>query len=175
MRGVNNYVVEALQDAWRNVISLHVSLEEMALNPEFVQVALPSDAAVFLGFEVKMHDIVGLMTLCIPYAVLKPIASELSPHTWVAGEAKETGAYRGALLKHLDRVNVSVKVLLGEVDVEFRELLNLQVGDVLALNSTVGRSLPVLVGNQTKYRGQPGLSGNQMAVQIMTIMEEPNG
>jgi flagellar motor switch protein FliM len=174
MQGVMDYAIDGLQTAWKNVVSLRITLEEMALNAEFVQIALPSDAAVFLGFEVKIHDTIGLMTLCIPYAVLKPIVSELSPHTWVAGEARESGVYREALLAHVKKISVNVRVLLGEVDVEFQELLSLQAGDVLPLNSVAGRPLPVLIGNQAKYKGQPGLSGKQMAIQIMTGAEELN-
>ena len=172
MRGVIGYAVEALQDAWRNVISLKVSVEEMTQNPEFVQVASPSDAAVFLGFETRLHDLVGLMSLCIPFSVLKPIVSELSPHTWVAGETKESTEARDILREQMNKIPVNLKVLLGEVDVEFAELLNLQAGDVLPLNTLVGRPLPVLVGDQTRYRGRPGLAGNQFAVQVVTVVEE---
>lgn len=176
MRGVIVYIVEALKEAWRNVITLDVALEETALNPEFVQVALPSDAAVFIAFEIKIHESTGVMSICIPYSVLKPISSELSPHTWVAGEARETAMYREALLRELEHVVVDVAVLLGEADVNFEELLQLQQGDVLVLNSVVGRPLPVLVGDSRRYYGQPGLLANHMAVQIASIAEvTPNG
>ena len=112
-----------------------------------------------------------MMSLCVPYSVLKPIGSELSPHTWVTGEARESGVYREALVRHLDNVHVDVAVLLGEADVDFEELLQIQRGDVLVLNSIVGRPLPVLVGNTRRYSGQPGLSANHIAVQIATLTE----
>jgi flagellar motor switch protein FliM len=176
MRGVMTYIVEGLKDAWRNVITLDVMLEETALNPEYVQVALPSDAAVFLAFEIKIHENNGILSICIPYSVLKPISSELSPHAWVAGEARETAIYREALLRHLEHVTVDVAVLLGEAEVDFEDLLQLQHGDVLVLNSVIGRPLSVLVGDTQRYHGQPGLLANHMAVQIATMAEvAPNG
>jgi flagellar motor switch protein FliM len=176
MEGIMAYVVDGLQDAWRNVITLNVALEETGFNPEFVQVALPSDAAVFMAFETRIHDTAGIMSICIPYPVLKPISSDLSPHTWVAGEAKETVTHRDALMRQLEYVTVDVTVLLGQADVDFEELLQIQRGDVLVLNTVVGRPLPVLVGDARRYFGQPGLSANHVAVEIATMAEvAPNG
>ena len=142
------------------------------MNPEFVQVALPSDAAIFLGFEVKVREGNGMMSICMPYSVLKPIVSELSPHTWVAGEVKDTGTYSQALLSHLKQTEVDLAVLLGEMIVDFEDLLHLQLGDVLVLDTQVKRPLPILVGECKKYWGQLGLIGNHMATQITAVMEE---
>jgi len=172
IKGFIGYVAEGLQEAWRNVIALQIAAEEVTLNPEFVQVALPSDAAVFLAFEAKIRDNSGTLSICIPYSVLKPIISELSPHTWVAGEAREAGIYREALLKHLRHVRVDVAALLGEIPVTFDELLHIQTGDVLVLDTMVNRPLSVLVGPQRKYQARPGLVGNNLAVQITRIVRE---
>jgi flagellar motor switch protein FliM len=172
LHGVFEYANESLQEAWRNVIGLKVTTEETALNPEFLQVALPTDPAVFLGFEVKIREDTGRMSICIPYPVLKPIASELSPHTWVAGEAREAGVYREALLQHLKRAQVELAVLLGEVNADFEGLLNLQKGDVLVLDTAVGQPLPMLIGHCKKYLAQPGLSGSYMGVKIISTLEE---
>ena len=172
IQGVLNYFAEGLQEAWRNVITLQVNLEETTLNPEFVQVALPSDAAIFLGFEIKVRDNNGMMSICIPYSVLKPIISELSPHTWVAGERDEVGKHHEGLIDHLKHTHVELSVLLGEATVDFEDLLHIQNGDVLVLDTLVNRPLPVMVGDQKRYLGHPGLSGSHMAVQITSILEE---
>ena len=170
LRGVINYLADGLEEAWQNLIKLKVSIEEITLNPEFVQVALPTDAAVFLGFEIKIRESNGMMSICLPYSVLKPIVSELSPHTWVAGEAKDAGAYRNGLFAHLKNTKVDLTVLLGEMTVEFEDLLYLQAGNVLVLDTIVNRPLPISIGNCKRYLGQPGRSGNSMAVQITSTV-----
>lgn len=172
VKSVIEYFADGLQEAWHNVVSLDVSLEEITLNPEFVQVALPSDAAIFLGFEIKIRENNGMMSICIPYSVLKPIVSELSPHAWVAGESHEYNKDKQGLVDHLRQTRVELSVLLGEATVNFEELLHLQNGDVLVLNTMVNRPIPVLVGSQRRYLGQPGLSGSHMAVQITNIVED---
>ena len=172
VQGVIQYLATELREAWRNVIALTINIEETTLNPEFAQVALPTDAAVFLGFEFKIRENNGAMSICIPYSVLKPIVSELSPHTWVTGETEQAGSHQEGLLTHLKQTQVDLSVLLGEMNVDFEELLHLQVGDVLPLDAMVNRPLSVLVGNSKKYIGQPGLSGSYMAVQITAVMED---
>lgn len=172
IKNVIRYFAGGLQEAWHNVVALEVGLEEITLNPEFVQVALPSDAAIFLGFEIKIRDNNGMMSICIPYSVLKPIVSELSPHAWVAGETTESAKDKLGLVDHLRLTRVGLSVLLGEATVDFEELLHLQNGDVLVLNTLVNRPLPILVGDKKRYLGQPGLSGSHMAVQITNVMED---
>lgn len=167
-----DYIADELEEAWRNVLTIKVSVVESTLNPQFVQVALPSDAAVFVGFEVRIRENIGVMSICIPYPVLKPIVSELSPHTWVAGETREAGMYQDGLITHLKRAAVDMSVLLGEVNVDFEDLLHLQAGDVLVLDTHVQRPLPVMLGGHKQYVGQPGTIGRQMAVQIVDVMEE---
>jgi len=172
LQKVLEYIAGGLQEAWRNVISLDVGVEEITLNPEFVQIALPTDAAIFLGFEIKIRESTGMMSICLPYSMLKPIVTELSPHTWVAGETKEAGAYSEGLFAHLKRTAVDFSVLLGEVSVDFEDLLYLQEGDVLLLDSQVNRPLSVRVGQYRKYLGQPGRAGKYMAVQITSVVED---
>ena len=172
LRGFIRYVADGLSDAWRNVIALNVIIEEMTLNPEFVQVALPTDAAIYLGFEFKVREGNGAMGICIPYSVLKPIISKLSPHTWVSGETKESGTYRKTLLSHLNHTQVQLSVLLGEINIDFNEILQLREDDILVLDTAINRSLPILVGENKKYLGQPGLIGANMAVQVTDVLKE---
>lgn len=171
LRGILQQLADGLQQAWKNLIALQVVLEEAALNPEFVQVALPTDATIFLGFDITVRQHTGMLNVCIPYSVLKPIVTELSPRTWAAGEARENGSHRQTMLHHLQHAQIEVSVLLGEVTVDFEDLLHLQAGDVLVLDAPVNRPLPVLVGDSAKYLGQPGLAGRYVAVQITQTME----
>jgi len=174
LENVVEYVADGIEEAWSNVIKISVKTVETTLNPEFAQVALPSDAAVFIGFEVRIRELTGMMSICIPYSVLKPIVSELSPHTWVAGEARESGIYRDKLEAHIRRTEVDVRTLLGEADVNFEEILQLQTGDVLVLDTHVQRALPVMVGEDKRFNGQPGTIGYQLAVQIVDVLEVKN-
>ncbi len=171
LKNIINYIASEMEEAWRNVLSIKVTTVESTLNPEFVQVALPSDAAIFIGFEISIRDNTGMMSICIPYSVLKPIVSELSPHTWVAGETREAGIYQDSLIAHIKHTQVDFSVLLGEIETNFEDILHLQAGDVLVLNTHVSRPLPVLIGDSKRYSGQPGVIGRQMAVQIVDVLE----
>jgi flagellar motor switch protein FliM len=172
IKGVIGYIAESLHEAWKNVIDLNITIDDISLNPEFVQVALPSDAAVFLAFETIIRDGAGTMSVCIPYSVLKPIITELSPHTWVAGEARGAGVYRDALLKHLKHVEVDITALLGKIPVSFDDLLHLQEGDVLVLDSNAKKPVPIMLGSDLKYFGRPGLVGHNLSVLLTGTVSE---
>lgn len=171
IQGLIKYLADGLREAWQNVIELEITIEETTLSTDFIQVALPADAAIFLGFEIKIRDSIGAMSICLPYSVLKPILSELSPHTWVSGGTGREGVHHQELLKHLKHIDIDLTVLLGGAVVDFNELLHLQKGDVLVLDTMIDRYLTVLVGESEKYLGQPGLRGRNMAVQITEALK----
>jgi flagellar motor switch protein FliM len=52
------------------------------------------------------------------------------------------------------------------------ELLNVQPGDVIRLDSLANQELDVLVGGQRKFKGRPGLVGHKVALQITGLHPE---
>jgi flagellar motor switch protein FliM len=167
VKNVATHALDALRDAWSNVVELEPHIEESALNTQFVQVALTSDAAVFIALEIKMSEATGTMTMAIPYPVIKPIVYKLSPHTWVAGQERTEDEQSSGDMRHnLWDVPVDVVAQLGEADLTIAELMSLRPGDVIPLNSHIGSELPLLTEDYELFRCRPGTIGSQMAVLV---------
>ena len=75
---------EFLKESWSNVIEINPMLEAIEANPGFVQIVPPSDMVIIVTVQVKIGEVEGFMTLCIPYLVLEPVMSKLSTSFWVA-------------------------------------------------------------------------------------------
>ncbi|MEE8380371.1 MAG: FliM/FliN family flagellar motor switch protein, partial [Thermodesulfobacteriota bacterium] len=68
-------------------------------------------------------------------------------------------------------VPVEVMVRLGNAEVTGKELLNLNVGDVIQLDTFSKDELRVDVGGITRFMGYPGLYKGNQALQISEILE----
>ena len=77
------------------------------------------------------------------------------------------------LEKTFDRSgSLPVEVELGKATVSVREMLSLDVGDVVKLDQLVEEPLTVKIGKEEKYLGFPGLSNNKLAVQLYGIKQK---
>ena len=59
-----------------------------------------------------------------------------------------------------------IRAVLGKAEVTFEDVLKLQVGDVLKLDTRVKEPTVVFVGTKPKFLGRPGLVGRRKAVQL---------
>lgn len=71
-----------------------------------------------------------------------------------------------AILGHIHKVPVSVRVELGTVMLPFKEVMDLEVNDIVILNKKITDTVSLLVEDQTFFRGYPAQSGRQHAVVI---------
>lgn len=164
----------ALKSAWEGVVIVNPSLEEIETSAQFVQIAPPNDIVVSILFEVRIGDVHGAMSLCIPYMVLKPITAKLSAQKWFAasGARKQTPAHRHSIVHQLHATSVDVSIRLGKCRLSVKDFLSLRSGDVLKLSQKTKDDLEVVVGDHPKYRGQPSLDGKNLAFHINSVIEQ---
>ena len=74
-----------------------------------------------------------------------------------------------ALIK---RVDVPVKAVLGKTKVSVNDFVNLQVGDIIRLDTDIEQDLQVYVGNIKKFTALPGSSKDKYAVRVTSVIRE---
>ncbi len=162
----------ALKSAWEGVVVVNPSIDGMETSAQFVQIAPPSDIVVTILFEVKVGNVRGAMSLCIPYLVLKPITTKLSAQKWfVSSNRKHNPAHRQQLAVQVQQTQVDASVRLGQTKLDVREFLELHAGDVLRLDQRTNQDMRMLVSNTEKFYGRPALSGKKIVFTVSGLIE----
>lgn len=165
--------LDILREAWDNIIQFKPKLDIIETNPLFTQIVSPTEMVVLISFRTQIADNEGLINLCIPFLVLEPIISKLSAHYWFAGTAKEATQESIQKIKNrIEKASINVSAVLGHATIQVRELLELQVGDVIMLDSKVNDPIEIMVGSKIKFAGRPGVVGSKTAVQIVAVVKE---
>lgn len=173
MRRVMDRTLVALEDAWRPVVDIKAKLQRTEMNPQFVQVAPPTDMTVVISFRVRMKEETGRMNLCIPYSCLEPVASKLKAQVWFASAKPENkGQAHDQIKARLETLSLKVGVELGEADVSIGDFLGLKVGDVVQLDTRTSDPLQIRIGTRKKFVGYPGRLGSHLAVQVVDAIRE---
>lgn len=155
--------ITCLQDAWANVIQLHIKQGDTESNPQLVQIVPPNEVVVVIGFELKMGGRAGTMSLCIPYNVIEPVVEKLSAQTWAAYKRGQSDVQnRRRVAYQLDAAKVQLTGVLANTTMKLSELMNLEVGDVILTEKPASAPLTLLVEGKRKYIGQIGqFKGNR--------------
>ncbi len=168
IEGIIVRILGNLREAWSNVIDLRPRLGNIETNPQFAQIVPPSDMVVLITLETKVGDVEGMTNFCIPYLTIEPIITKLSAQYWYSSIRKGGTTENLAILKkRLDTVYVNLIAELGSLDINVKDVLNLQKGDIIKLeHNKVNDNMLLKIGNKKKFYSRPGVVGTHMAVQI---------
>ena len=170
VKNIVNIMLDDLKEAWKNIqpISLHFVRSEV--NPQFATIVAPDDIVVNVILELEMENSTGKVILCIPYSSLEPLKEKLQGGRQ-SEQLERDNTWSEGFMRQLFRVPVEVMVRLGNAEVTGKEVLNLNVGDVIQLDTFSKDELRVEVGGNTKFMGYPGLYKGNQALQISKILE----
>lgn len=173
IRKVIKQLTTLMVDPWENVIEIQPKLDKIETNSQFAQIVSPNETTALITLHLKIGEVQGYLNICIPHIVIEPILSKLSTKFWFSSVNKQqTEEDKNALEKRLTKSSVEVNVEIGHTLITVKDFLELQVGDVIALDTNPNRELEIKVGNRHKYFGAPGTIKNKLAVKITRIEEE---
>jgi flagellar motor switch protein FliM len=155
-----------LEEAWRPVHEVHVELIRSEINPQFAAIVPPSDVVVVVTFEVELENAIGSMIACLPYATIEPIRSKLYA-SFQSERLEVDHAWISRFKERLMETPVEVVVQFGKTQVSGRQLLSLQKGDILLLDTDVEDMLLAEVQGVKKYWGIPGTVKSNKAFQVI--------
>lgn len=165
--------MQLMREPWKNVIDINPVMERIETNSQFAQVIAPNDMIAIVTLNVKIGEVEGFMNVCLPFFTLENVMDKLNTKYWYANMQEQNEEdfeeYIEALIK---RVDVPVKAALGKTNISVNDFVNLQVGDIIRLDTEVEQDLTVYVGNIKKFTALPGSSRDKYAVRVTSVIRE---
>lgn len=165
--------VDLLREPWENVVDVHPRLERIETNSQFAQIISPSEMIAIVTVNIKIGDVEGLMNICLPFITLDPVMDKLNTKFWYSNMTERTGGSLAenveALIQHAE---IPVKAVLGNSVITVADFSQLQIGDIVRLDTKVDEELSVFVGDIKKFSALPGASGKDYAVKVTSVIRE---
>jgi len=166
-------VLANLQQAWKTIDPISIAIKRAEIKPDFVHLASPNDLMVVIVFAVKASGFSGNLHVCIPYLMLEPIKDKLSSKYLSGKNQEHTWIEQLEIL--LQDTPVTIIAELGITTRSIKDLLDLQVDDVLQLNTGPEDLITLTVDHVPKYLGFPGIIKGNRAVEIATLLQKNGG
>ena len=173
IRMTKSVVMSALGDlekAWRPVHTVTTNFVRSEVNPQFAAIVPPSDIVLVILFEIEMENISGTLTICLPYAAIEPIIPKLKAQ-FQSEEMEVDQVWVRRLRAELLTTEIELVAELGTNILTPQELMKFKVGDTLMLGNDVTDPLILKVEQIPKFKGFPGVSRGNKAIQLTETIE----
>jgi flagellar motor switch protein FliM len=162
-------------ESWEKVARISAGLERIETAPQFAQIVALSETVVIITINIAIGESEGLMNVCLPYPSIEPISKNLNSKLWFQSVGSDTYKKPSAFNDISQRIHATplpVAALFNSTFASVRDIINLQVGDVVQLDHSVRDPLTVRVGHLPKFRASLGLKDGRYAVKIAEVIRE---
>lgn len=168
-----NVCTNLLIEPWGSVVDIEPRLERIETNSQFAQIISPSEMTSIVTMNIKVGEVEGLMNICIPYTCVEEVIDKLNTKYWYSTlQVKDEEKYQDVIEATISRVKIPIRAILGRSIISVNDFSNIQVGDVIRLDTKVEDELDVYVGNIRKFTALPGASSDAYAVRVTSIIRD---
>jgi flagellar motor switch protein FliM len=119
--------------AWTGVYPLDLEYQRSEMQPQFANIATPSEIVVATSFTLEVGDTSGTVHFCIPYSTLEPIRDVL--YSTIQGDSAEPDRRWVKLLQNqIQSAEVELVAELGHAPATVEQLLSFKPGDFIELD-----------------------------------------
>jgi len=164
-------ITDEYKKAWTGIYPLELEYQRSEMQPQFANIATPSEIVVATSFTLEIGDTTGTVHFCIPYSTLEPIRDVL--YSTIQGDSNEPDRRWVNLLKEqIQSAEVDLVAELATAPATVEQLLAFKPGDFIELD--------LQPGIQAKVAGVPildchyGTSNGKYALKIDQLLTSSN-
>ena len=119
--------------AWKGIYPLELDYQRSEMQPQFANIATPSEIVISTSFQLEIGDITGAVHFCFPYSTLEPIRDVLYSST--QGDSIEVDRrWVTVLTREIQAAEVTLVAELARADATVEQLLSMKKGDFIELD-----------------------------------------
>lgn len=172
MKDLSNRMLHELVYAHESMFPVEPKLTQVENNPQFAQIAAATDMMLVVRYEIKIGEISGDMSMCIPANSLIPVLEQFTGSHFSDMPSADFSALRAVLTERVSDASVRIGVRFNEISLTSAEIIDMQVGDILPLGHRTDEPLVFEVEDHPYMYATPGRRGKRLACQLVDKREE---
>lgn len=167
-------ILADMEKSWSPLISTHMSLVKLEMNPRLVNIVPPEYQVVSTILEYQIEQATGTVTVVVPYMTIDPIRDKLRSGTQFDLLSIDP-EWTKRLASQLIEAPVELVATLGRTTITMKDLISLAVGDTIVLNEPVDTEIEISIERMPKFRGVAGVAHGNSALMITRVTPHPEG
>jgi len=160
--------MEELQKAWQAIDNYEFKFDRFEPDIDFAQITSPSESVLLISFEIGFGEMSYLMNICFATYAFDPILSKISSQKF---SSIRPSKYKGTtsqeiLANKIYEAEVPLKIEFGKSKIMLKELLALEKGDLVKLDTKTTDEVKIRIDNEEIMFGKVGVVNNKKAVKV---------
>jgi flagellar motor switch protein FliM len=172
-RRLINHVVSVVENAmmiaWRDITPVSLRVLRTEVDPRHAAIFRPSDSVINFTVRVRWGVVEGKIQVLLPVTALRPFDEKLAASSVVKAPSSLERGWRQQLEELLMDVPVQAVAVLGTHEIPLRDLLALDVGSVIRLDSDPESAVNVSISGLVQFRGTPVSHHGNVAIKITDV------
>jgi Flagellar motor switch protein len=162
-------MVNLMKNVWLDYLEISPRLMKLETNARILQGISADENVVIVVMNVLVNETQGKMNICIPAVTLDTMfkmKNAQSKKKERRGDQLTDAQRRADIMKEISESDLEITGILGTIDVLSRDLIDLEVGDIIKLNKLENSFVELAVGETVWFRGEMGSYNKKRAVAI---------
>nr|WP_319388511.1 flagellar motor switch protein FliM [uncultured Cohaesibacter sp.] len=172
VRQMIEIVLEDAEAAFAPLSPVNFTLERLETNPRFAAISRPANAAILVELRIDMEDRGGKIEMLLPYATIEPIR-DLLLQMFMGEKFGRDPIWEGHLATEVFLSEIQVDALLFEKKMSLSEIMKLDVGQTLMLESGPNDPVRLKCGGVYLTKGIMGQHNGNISVQVTNKLAKP--
>lgn len=175
LNNVQYEMMRMMRESWGKIIEVKPKIVKTETSTQFTQITDVNEPSAIVTLNVKIDEIEGMITLCIPHYAIQPVAKELNTVSWTMADVETQGqkqANKKLLEEQIDETEVMLTAAFNDTVAALEDILSLKVGDSILLDHNIRDFITVYVEGRPKFEGVAGVAQNKYVVQVANILKE---
>lgn len=156
--------------AWQGIYPLELEYQRSEMQPQFTNVAAPSEIVVTSSFNLEIGDACGTIHVCIPYATLEPIRDVL--YSTMHGDAAEHDRRWVKLMTNqIQAAEVELVAELAHAPATVEQLLAFKPGDFIEID--LHKMIEAKIDGVPVLQAHYGTSNGRYALKVESMLTNP--
>lgn len=142
-------MVNLMKNVWQDYLEVAPRLLKLETNARILQGISADENVVIVVMNVMVNETQGKMNICIPAVTLDTMfkmKNALSKRKERRGDQLTDAQRRADIMREISESDLEVTGILGTIDVLSRDLIDLEVGDIIKLNKPENSMVELAVG-----------------------------
>jgi flagellar motor switch protein FliM len=157
--------------AWVGVYPIDLEYQRSEMQPQFANIATPSEIMVATSFTLEIGDSTGTIHFCIPYSTLEPIRDVLFS-TMQGDSAEPDRRWVNLMKEQIKMANVDLVAELATAPATVEQLLSFKVGDFIELD--LQPNIEAKVCGVPVLECHYGISNGKYALKVDQLLSSSN-
>lgn len=156
-------ITDEYKKAWKGIYPLELEYQRSEMQPQFANVATPSEIVISTSFQLEIGEITGAIHFCMPYAALEPIRDVLYSST--QGDSVEVDKrWVNVLTQEIQAAPITLVAELARADTTVEQLMAMKAGDFIELERQP--KIQVTIDGVPVFECQYGTHNAKYAIRI---------